>query len=204
MSIAIPPHIGICASARSTKVGAAALASEPSARSALPTPISARGEKRPSARPVASATTAASGAARIRNCPACSDRDTELGRDVAQDRRHDEHARLAREQREEEHDGRRREGAPRAASRVRSPGWLGPPWHQLWSMGGVRRVRTARALAAGNRTVLMLSRRVRARPTGHLAVGSTNGRVRLFALAVQRHENHWAYLSARPAKVAKS
>ena len=70
MSMAIPPHIGICASARSRNVGAAALVSEPIASSVLPTPISALGEKRRSARPVASATPAASGAARIRNCPA--------------------------------------------------------------------------------------------------------------------------------------
>ena len=64
ISIAIPAHIGTCARARSAKVGAIALASEPNARRALPALMSARGEKRASARPVASATKAASGAAR--------------------------------------------------------------------------------------------------------------------------------------------
>ena len=70
--MAIPPHIGTCASASSTNVGAAALAREPTARKALPAPISARGEKRASARPVRSATPAANGAATIRNWPAAA------------------------------------------------------------------------------------------------------------------------------------
>ena len=69
-SIAIPPHIGTCARARSSNVGATALAREPTARRELPAPMSARGEKRERARPVASATPAASGAARMRNWPA--------------------------------------------------------------------------------------------------------------------------------------
>ena len=68
--IAIPIHIGICASASSANEGAAALASEPTASSALATPSSARGEYRVSSRPATSAATTASGAARIRNCPA--------------------------------------------------------------------------------------------------------------------------------------
>ena len=70
--IAIPIHIGICASASSANDGAAALASEPTARSALATPSSARGEYRVSSRPATSAATTASGAARIRSCPAAA------------------------------------------------------------------------------------------------------------------------------------
>ena len=52
--------------------GAAALASEPTARSTLATPSSARGEYRVSSRPATSAATTASGAARIRSCPAAA------------------------------------------------------------------------------------------------------------------------------------
>ena len=70
--IAIPIHIGICASASSANDGAAALASDPTARSALATPSSARGENRVSSRPATSAATTASGAARIRSCPAAA------------------------------------------------------------------------------------------------------------------------------------
>jgi hypothetical protein len=70
--VAIPIHIGICASASSANDGAAALASEPTARSALATPSSARGEYRVSSRPATSAATTASGAARIRSCPAAA------------------------------------------------------------------------------------------------------------------------------------
>ena len=70
--IEIPIHIGICASASSVNDGAAALASEPTARSTLATPSSARGEYRVSSRPATSAATTASGAARIRSCPAAA------------------------------------------------------------------------------------------------------------------------------------
>ena len=70
--IEIPIHIGICASASSVNDGAAALASDPTARSALAAPSSARGEYRVSSRPATSAATTASGAARIRSCPAAA------------------------------------------------------------------------------------------------------------------------------------
>ncbi len=43
-SVAIPAHIGTWATASSANDGAAALATEPIVRSALPTPRSARGE----------------------------------------------------------------------------------------------------------------------------------------------------------------
>ena len=71
-SVAIPAHIGTWATASSANEGAAALATEPRARSTLPTPRSARGENRTRARPARSATTAASGAATIRSCPAAA------------------------------------------------------------------------------------------------------------------------------------
>ena len=70
--VEIPIHIGICASASSVNDGAAALASDPTARSTLATPSSARGEYRVSSRPATSAATTASGAARIRSCPAAA------------------------------------------------------------------------------------------------------------------------------------
>ena len=83
-SIAIPPHIGTCASASSTKVGAAALAREPSGDERAARRRSARAARSGRAHDrSASATTAANGAARIRSCPACGDRDVELGRDAA-------------------------------------------------------------------------------------------------------------------------
>jgi hypothetical protein len=71
-SAAIPAHIGSCASASHTKDGDTALAAEPNASSALPATSSARGEMRTSARATPRATAAASGAARIRNCPAAA------------------------------------------------------------------------------------------------------------------------------------
>jgi hypothetical protein len=69
-SIAIPAHIGTCASASQRKDGDTALAPEPNASSALPTVSRARGENRTSERATNRATTAASGAARIRSWPA--------------------------------------------------------------------------------------------------------------------------------------
>ena len=117
-SVAIPAHSGTCAAASSANVGAAALATDPAASSALPTPSRARGENRVSARPAASATSAASGAATIRSCPACGDRDPEVVGDVAQDRRQHEHARLAGEQRQEEHERGRRERVAAGCSSI--------------------------------------------------------------------------------------
>ena len=113
MSIAIPAHSGTCASASSAKVGAAALATEPTATSA---PL--RADQR--ARRVTAERTARrdgdDGGERRREdpqLPRLCDRDVELGRDVGEDRRHHEHTRLAREEREEEHRGRRTDDGER-------------------------------------------------------------------------------------------
>ena len=118
-SVEIPAHIGTWATASSANDGAAALATEPRARSALPTPRSARGEKR---------TRSASGEERDDRrerrgddpeLTGRCDRDPEVVGHVAQDRRQHEHARLAREEREEEDERRRRAHAEPARSRGR-------------------------------------------------------------------------------------
>ena len=128
--IEIPIHIGICASASSAKDGAAALASEPKARSTLATPSSARGENRVSSRPATSAATTASGAARIRSCPAAA---TETPKSSATSLRIGDRtstpAWLATNARKSTSDGdaKASRAVPRGASGDASEGWEAMP-----------------------------------------------------------------------------
>ena len=102
--IAIPAHIGTCASASSTNEGAAALASDPAASSA-PRPRGARAARAARASVPRPRRRLRRAARRGCELTGLRDRDAELVGDVREDRRQHEHAGLAREEREEEHRG---------------------------------------------------------------------------------------------------